>query len=78
MSRFKNQKTFKEDGWKRIICRNDGRVIGETHIGEKNIRSVTCSECGNQQDIVPPRRGIRNGKSGFFWCEPSESCFTAD
>lgn len=76
MARLINQ-TFKEDGWKRIICRNDGRIIGETHLGEKNTRIVRCKECKNTQVIAPPRLGIMNGKKGAFWCEPNNSCFTA-
>lgn len=77
MSRLKNQKTFQKDGWKRVICRNCGRIIGETHLGENNTRTVKCKDCGNSQVIIPPRLGVMNGKSGAFWCEPGNSCFTA-
>lgn len=77
MSRIKNQKSFQSDGWKRIACRNCGRIIGETHMGEKNTRITACKECKNVQIIAPPRLGTLNDKRGAFWCEPSDSCFTA-
>ena len=77
MSRLKNQKSFQTDGWKRMMCRNCGRIINETHLGEKNTRTVICPECKNIQVIAPPRKGTMNGKNGYFWSEPSNSCFTA-
>lgn len=60
-----------------IYCRNCGCIIGETHLGEKNKRVVVCNECKNIQLIVPPRLGVMNGKSGAFWCDEGDSCFTA-
>jgi ribosomal protein S27E len=77
MSRFNKQATFTKDGYKLIICRNCGRIIGETHLEEKNTRTVTCKECKNIQVIAPPRLSTVNNKKGAFWCEPSDSCFTA-
>ncbi len=77
MSRLKDQKSFQKDGWKIVTCRNCLRIIGETHLGEKNIRTVKCKECKNTQVIAPPRLGIVNEKKGAFWCEPADSCFTA-
>lgn len=77
MSRIKNQKSFKLDGWKRVPCKNCARIVGETHLGEKNTRTVRCDECGNQQVIAPPRPGVLNGVKGWFWYEPNDSCFTA-
>lgn len=78
MSRLKNQKTFQQDGWKRIFCRNCGNFLCESHLGEKNIKTKTCKKCKNIQIIAPPRFGTFEGKQGFFWAEPSNSCFTAD
>lgn len=76
MSRI-NQTTFKYDKRKRVICRNCGSFIGTTHLGEMNSRTVKCSECKNFQLIVPPRYGKLNDKNGIFWCEPSDTCWTA-
>lgn len=76
MARLVNQKTFSKDNLKRVICRNCGRFIGETHLGEKNFRTVRCKECKNSQVIAPPRITIVDGKRGAYWCEPSDSCFT--
>ena len=77
MSRLKNQKTFRYDSWKRILCRNCGRIIGESHLGERNTRKVKCKECNNIQVIAPPRKAILDNKNGYYWCEPCDSCFTA-
>lgn len=77
MSRLKNQKSFHFDSYKIVICRNCGRIVGESHLGEKYERTVKCKECKNIQIISPPREGIMGGKKGAFWCEPSNSCFTA-
>lgn len=76
MSRIK-QKTFQKDGWKRLPCRNCGRIIGTTNIKDKEPQIKRCKECKNKQIIIPPRKGIMDGKTGYFWCEPSDSCFTA-
>ncbi|EKE05103.1 MAG: hypothetical protein ACD_19C00426G0125 [uncultured bacterium] len=77
MSRIKNQKSFKFDGWKRVPCKNCGRIVGETHLGEKNTRLAKCEECKNYQLIAPPRFGVLNNIKGWFWYEPNDSCFTA-
>ncbi len=77
MSRLINQKTFSKDGYKRIPCRNCVGFIGETHLGEKNTRTVKCKKCKNTQVIAPPRIAVVNGRTGAFWVEPSDSCFTA-
>ena len=77
MSRIKNQKSFYCDGWKRVFCKNDGHFVDETHLGEKNTRSIKCKKCGNQQVIAPPRFGVLNNVKGWFWYEPNDSCFTA-
>lgn len=77
MGRIKNQKTFSQDRMKRVLCRNCGRFIGETHLGEKNTRIVRCKECKNFQIIAPPRLAVVNGVQGAYWCEPSSSCWTA-
>ena len=76
MSRLKEQKSLQDDGWKIVFCRNCTRIIGETHAGEKNTRTVRCKECKNVQIIAPVRLGVMNGKPGAFWCEVSDSCFT--
>lgn len=76
MARLIN-KTFSIDGWKRVPCRNCARIVGETHLGEKNTREVKCKECGNTQIIAPARLAIKDGKKGAYWCEPGDSCFTA-
>jgi len=76
MARLPNQKTFSKDGWKQVPCRNCVRIIGETHLGEKNIRIVRCKKCKNTQVIAPPRIAVVNEKRGAYWCEPSDSCFT--
>lgn len=76
MSRLKN-KTFSKEGYKLIFCRNCGRIIGETHLGEINPRAVRCKECKNWQMIAPPRIAIVDGKRGAYWSEPSNSCWTA-
>lgn len=77
MSRWLNQRSFQKDGYKVIVCRNCLRILGETHLGEKNTRTVKCKECKNTQIITPPRSGTLNDVKGAFWSEPSDSCFTA-
>lgn len=77
MSRWIKQKSFQKDGYKLVACRNCLRIIGETHLGEKDTRIVKCKECGNKQIITPPRLGKMNGVSGAFWVDASDSCFTA-
>jgi len=74
---LKNQKTFQKDGWRRMLCKACARIIGESHLNEKNSREIRCKECGNIQIIAPPRKGTKNGKIGYFWYEPGDSCFTA-
>lgn len=76
-ARLKNQKTFKANGFKRVLCRGCANIIGETHLGEKKTRTVKCRECKNWQTIAPPRYGKQHGNVGIFWCEPSDSCWTA-
>jgi len=75
MNRWIKQKSFQKDGYKLVPCKNCLSIIGETHLGEKNIRSVRC-ECKNVQVITPPRLGVMNGVKGAFWCELGDSCFT--
>ena len=79
MSRWIKQKSFQKDGYKLVTCRNCLRILGESHLGEKNARTVLCKEktCKNFQMIAPPRLGYKDGKFGAFWCEPGDSCFTA-
>lgn len=77
MRRFKYQTSFQKEGMKIIYCRNCGTIIGESHLGEKNARTVTCRECKNVQIIAPPRLGVKDGKYGAFWCDEGNSCFTA-
>lgn len=77
MSRVKHQKSFQIEGYKRIPCRNCGRIIGETHLGEKKIREVICRECKNFQKIVPPKVGFKGEIKGVYWVEEDNSCWTA-
>lgn len=77
MNRINHQATFSEDGYKRIFCRNCGRFLAETHLGQKNGRITRCKKCKNVQIIAPPRTATMNGKEGAYWCEPGDSCFTA-
>jgi len=77
MSRWLKQKSFQKDKFKLIVCRNCLRILGETHLGEKNTRTITCKDCGNIQVVAPPRLVSKNGISGAFWAEPGNSCFTA-
>lgn len=77
MKRFKHQTSFQKDKKKIIYCRNCGIIIGESHLGEKNTRTVSCRGCKNIQMIAPPRLGTKNEKRGAFWCDLDDSCFTA-
>lgn len=76
IKRWIKQKSFLLDGYKLVTCRNCLTIIGETHLGEKNSRTVVCKNCGNKQIIAPPRIQEMNGRKVAFWCEPSDSCFT--
>ena len=77
MSRIKNQTSFQKEGYKRLSCRNCGRILGETHLGETKIREIICKECKNYQKLFPPRVGLRNNIKGVYWVEEDDSCWTA-
>lgn len=75
MSRLKNQTSFQKEGYKRVLCPNCGRVIGETHLGEKNTREIKCKECKNVQTIKPPKIEYKNKIKGVCWI--NDCCWTA-
>jgi ribosomal protein S27E len=72
-----NQKTFKDDGYKRVKCNSCWHFLMETHLGDKYTKRKDCKKCGNIQIIAPPRLGQKDGESGAFWGPPGDSCFTA-
>ncbi len=77
MNRWIKQKSFQKDEYKVVACRNCLRIIGETHLGDRDTKVVRCKGCKNKQIIAPPRLGKMNGVSGAFWVDPTDSCFTA-
>lgn len=75
--RLEKQTTFKVHGYKRVLCPNCLRFLKETHLIDKNAKEVKCPKCKNSTTIYPPRHGKKDGKSGVFWIQESDSCWTA-
>lgn len=71
------QTQFKVEGYKKIICPNCGYVNGEMHLGEKNIRTVTCKRCKALFDYFPPVKIKIDGVNKIQY-GPGNTTFTAD
>ncbi|MDB5266816.1 MAG: hypothetical protein JWN89_631 [Parcubacteria group bacterium] len=71
------QKTFNKDGVKRIICTNCAHYMGDSHLGEKNIRKIRCTKCHTISIVYPPRKDTEGGMKVIRF-GPNEGVFTAD
>jgi hypothetical protein len=73
--------TFSKDEWRKVCCVACKRIIGETHLGEKNKRITNCKNCHNVTIIFPPRVSYTdsygNQRSGAYWTSEDNCIWTA-
>jgi len=73
----KKQKSFAKEGNKRITCPNCTHYMGDSHLGEKNVRNIRCRSCKAVSIVFPPRKD-KEGGAKVIRFGPGESVYTAD
>jgi len=73
------QTTFKNEGYKKIICGNCGHYMkANVYLGEKNPRAIRCWKCKAISIYFPPRKTTnKEGGKVILW-GPNEGMVTAD